>query len=389
MRFYSISDSAKRIVVTLVFMSIFINTVFASEIVFEPQDPSDSFFILVTSENCIGCIRAMQFIETLHELYPLNDGGYTRVDKAIVYTSDEEGIAISQRLFEAFEVDQMNRRTPTLFYTGGYIQGYRLIAQNLELLIQAGALQNFSEPEIDSEEATLSLPLIFSAGLVGGVNPCAISMILLLLSSLMASKNPKILAVGMTYIFSRFITYLFIGLALYNSLQFLSSDIFTYASSIAKWVAVALAVGLCIMNIIDFFNARREKYGKIRVQLPKKLREFNNRLIENTVNSGSRYMIPLVFLLGMVVSIGEFLCTGQIYVVTILNVALAGEIPAIQASFTYVIAMIIPMTILLLICAKGKRVLIMSEFARKKLPIIKLANAFLFLGFAIYMIGIN
>jgi len=370
-------------------MSIFINTVFASEIVFEPQDPSDSFFILVTSENCIGCIRAMQFIETLHELYPLNDGGYTRVDKAIVYTSDEEGIAISQRLFEAFEVDQMNRRTPTLFYTGGYIQGYRLIAQNLELLIQAGALQNFSEPEIDSEEATLSLPLIFSAGLVGGVNPCAISMILLLLSSLMASKNPKILAVGMTYIFSRFITYLFIGLALYNSLQFLSSDIFTYASSIAKWVAVALAVGLCIMNIIDFFNARREKYGKIRVQLPKKLREFNNRLIENTVNSGSRYMIPLVFLLGMVVSIGEFLCTGQIYVVTILNVALAGEIPAIQASFTYVIAMIIPMTILLLICAKGKRVLIMSEFARKKLPIIKLANAFLFLGFAIYMIGIN
>jgi len=386
---YSIGEFTKQIVVILAFLSILTNTVFASEIVLEPQDPSDSFFILVTSENCIGCIRAMQFIETLHEIYPLNDGGYTRVDKVIVYTNNEEGIAISQRLFDAFDVDQMNRRTPALFYTGGYIQGYRLIAQSLELLIQAGALQNFSEPETSPEEVTLSLPLIFSAGLVGGVNPCAISMILLLLSSLLASKNSKILAVGMTYIISRFITYLFIGLAMYNSLQFLGSDIFGYAGNIAKWLAVVLAVGLCIMNTIDFFNARREKYGKIRVQLPKKLREFNNRLIENTINSGSRYMIPLVFLLGMVVSIGEFLCTGQIYVVTILNVALAGEIPAIQASLTYVIAMIIPMTILLLICAKGKRVLVMSEFARKKLPVIKLANAILFLGFAIYMIGFS
>jgi len=385
---YSIGDFTKWIVVKLVFLSILTSTVFASEIVLEPQDPSDSFFILVTSENCISCIRAMQFIETLHEVYPLNDGGYTRVDKTIVYTSDEDGIAITHRLFEAFEVPQMDRRTPTLFYTGGYIQGDRLIAQSLEMLIQAGALQNFSEPELSQEEVSLSLPLIFLAGLVGGVNPCAISMILLLLSSLLTSKNPQILAVGMTYIFSRFITYLFIGLALYNSLQFLSSDIFAHAANVAKWVAVALAVGLCIMNTIDFFSARNEKYGKIRVQLPTKLREFNNRLIENTVSRGSRYMILLVFLLGVVVSVGEFLCTGQIYVVTIFNVAMAGEIPAFQASFTYVVAMVIPMTILLLICARGKRVLIMSEFTRKKLPVIKLANAILFLGFAIYMIGI-
>jgi hypothetical protein len=193
----------------------------------------------------------------------------------------------------------------------------------------------------------------------------------------------------MTYIFSRFITYFIIGLVLYNSLQLLGSDIFNYAANIAKWLAVALAVGLCIMNVVDFFNARSEKYGKIRVQLPTKLRELNSRLIEKTVNSGSRFLIPLIFLLGVLVSVGEFLCTGQIYVMTMFNVAMAGEISAFQASLTYVIAMIIPMTILLLICVRGKRVLFMSEFARKKLPVVKLANALLFLGFAVYMIGIN
>jgi cytochrome c biogenesis protein CcdA len=342
---------------------------------------------MFTTTTCIGCVRAEEFINSLDAEYPLDSGGTTRVDKRIINISEQDGAAIAQRFFEEYNVPQSERRTPILFYTGGhYMIGDHVITQNLEMLIRAGALQNFQEIPVAEGDMSLSLPLIFGAGLLGGVNPCSVSMVLMLLS-LLSSKRDRIVRAGVSYIASKLITYLFLGLALYRSLQALDSAAFRFAVDAAKWVAVALAAGLCVFNVLDYFNARREKYGRIRVQLPKGLRAFNNELIKKAVNSGARFMIPLIFLLGVVISAGEFLCTGQIYLATILYVMRSGDVSAVPAFLTYVIAMIIPMSVLLIVCARGRRLLEMSEFARKNLPIIKLANAALFLAFAIYMIG--
>jgi len=360
-------------------------SVFAANSPIEPNNPSDSLIILFTTTTCAGCARAEAFIDTLDTEYTLDNGGSTYIDKRIINVSEHDGAAIAQRFFEAYDVPQADRHTPVLFYSDGYLLGDRVIAQNLEMLIRSGALQNFSEPESESEPDP-SYAFIFGAGLLAGINPCSVSMILMLLS-LLAAKSDHILRAGLSYIASRLITYLIIGLALYRSLQFLNTNAFRLAAGAAKWVAVGLAAWLCVLNVLDFFNARSEKYGKIRVQLPRKLRSFNNELIKKAVNSGARFMIPIIFLLGVVISAGEFLCTGQIYLATILYVLRSGDVSAVTAFLTYVTAMVIPMIILLFVCARGRRILEMSEFARKNLPIIKLANAALFLAFAIYMTG--
>ena len=377
----------KKIVIILVFLLICVNPVFAADSPIEPRDPSDSLIILFSSATCISCFRALDFLDSLDAEYTLDSGGSTRIDKRIISINEQDGAATAQRFFDAYDVPQVNRRTPILFYTSGYLQGDHVIIQNLEMLIRSGALQNFKEREA-TPDISLSMPIIFGAGLLGGVNPCSVSMILLLLS-LLAAKPNRIVMAGGVYIISRFITYLLLGLVLHRSLQALSSDAFRFAAGAAKWVAVGLAVGLCILNILDYFNARYEKYGKIRVQLPAKLRAFNNELIKKTVNTGTRFLIPLIFLLGVVISAGEFLCTGQIYLATILYILQSGDISAVPAFLTYVTAMIIPMIILLFICVRGRRILEVSEFARRNLPLIKLANAALFLAFAIYMIGAN
>ncbi|MDR1559406.1 MAG: hypothetical protein LBS84_06865 [Clostridiales bacterium] len=377
----------KKIIIVLTWLFLSANTVFAADTPITPRDPSDSLIVMFTTTTCIGCVRAEEFINSLDAEYPLDSGGTTRVDKRIINISEQDGAAIAQRFFEEYNVPQSERRTPILFYTGGhYMIGDHVITQNLEMLIRAGALQNFQEIPVAEGDMSLSLPLIFGAGLLGGVNPCSVSMVLMLLS-LLSSKRDRIVRAGVSYIASKLITYLFLGLALYRSLQALDSAAFRFAVDAAKWVAVALAAGLCVFNVLDYFNARREKYGRIRVQLPKGLRAFNNELIKKAVNSGARFMIPLIFLLGVVISAGEFLCTGQIYLATILYVMRSGDVSAVPAFLTYVIAMIIPMSVLLIVCARGRRLLEMSEFARKNLPIIKLANAALFLAFAIYMIG--
>jgi cytochrome c biogenesis protein CcdA len=63
-----------------------------------------------------------------------------------------------------------------------------------------------------------------------------------------------------------------------------------------------------------------------------------------------------------------------------------GNMGAIMSFVSYVEGMAIPMSLIVIFCAFGKRVLDVSEIARKNLPYIKLANAALFLAFAAYML---
>ena len=374
----------KCIILALLILLISGISVFAADNEIKPQDPSDSLFVMFVTTACAPCIRAEGFLDTLGSEYPLDNGGYTKVDMRIINIGDQDGALTAERFFEAYNVPQDDRRTPVLFYTLGYLTGDHVIIQDLEMLIKSGALQNFVEPKA-KPNITLNFPLIFGAGLLGGVNPCSISMVLMLLS-LLASKRERIVQAGISYIAARLLTYLLLGLVLYKSLQVLNSGAFRFAVSAAGWFAAALAVGLCVFNILDFFNARHEKYGKIRVQLPQGLRSFNNRIIKKAAATGSRFLIPAVFLLGVVVSAGEFLCTGQIYLATILYVMRSGDTAAVPSFLTYVTAMIIPMCVLLFLCARGRRLLEMSEFARRNMPVIKLANAVLFLAFAVYMV---
>jgi cytochrome c biogenesis protein CcdA len=295
-----------------------------------------------------------------------------------------DGAAVAQRFFADYQIPNMDRYTPLLFYANGYLAGDSVIEHNLVRLVQNGSCLGFEERG-SAPSVHLSFPVIFAAGLVGGVNPCSISMILLLLS-LIASKRGQVVKMGVTYIASKVFAYLLLGLALYSFLDLLNTNAFQSVENLAKWLAAALAIGLCAFNIADCVNARRENYGKIRVQLPARLRKFNNNLITTAVNSGARFMLPLIFALGVVVSAGEFLCTGQIYLAAILYIRRAGDITAIPAFLTYVLAMIIPMSLILLVAAQGKRLLEMSETARKNMPAIKAANALLFLAFAVFII---
>ena len=64
----------------------------------------------------------------------------------------------------------------------------------------------------------LSLPLITVAGLVDGINPCAIGMMVMLLGYLLvfAKKPERVIKTGLLYVFTVFLTYLVVGLGLYT-----------------------------------------------------------------------------------------------------------------------------------------------------------------------------
>ena len=152
-----------------------------------------------------------------------------------------------------------------------------------------------------------------------------------------------------------------------------------------------LFIGASFMNLLDFWNVRREEYGKVRMQLPSALRRFNHKMIKNAGNASGKILPFLALGLGIAISLGEFFCTGQIYMASILYMLRAdsGNIGHILISFlVYVTAMCVPAAIFIFIIYKTKNTNRISDFMLAHMDIIKLANAVLFLGFALYFIFI-
>ena len=102
-----------------------------------------------------------------------------------------------------------------------------------------------------------------------------------------------------------------------------------------------------------------------------------------------RLLIAVSFILGILISIGEFLCTGQIYLLTIVYIMRNSpqlDATAILSFIVYGLALIIPMLLLLYTIHKGKEVFIVSELVRKNFQYIKLLNAFIFLVFGLIIL---
>jgi cytochrome c biogenesis protein CcdA len=358
-----------------------------------PQDfpatgPDTSTLVCFVTTACESCAKVEDLLNGLPGEITLKDGSTTPLDIYYFNVAENEGLPAIKRFFEAYAVPEEDQLTPIVFYTGGYLSGFADIQADIENVLASGAARDFAYPGIEApgpELAWRELPAIFLAGLLGGVNPCSVSMLLLLLS-LLGAKSGRILPLGLTYVASRMITYLALGLSLFSLGQILNQEAFTSISGIIRVVVIVFSLLLCILNVGDFINARRENYGAIKVQLPKALRRFNHSLINKVTEGNPRFLMVGIFLLGVAVSAGEFLCTGQIYLATILYLLRAnsgGHPLAVTALLSYTLAASLPPALLVLFCHKGKQALALSEFVRKKMPVVKIANAALFALFAL------
>jgi sulfite exporter TauE/SafE len=354
---------------------------------FPAAGPDNSTLVCFVTTACENCVKIEDLLNRLPGEITIKDGSTTSLNIYYFNVAESEGLPAIRLFFEAYAVPEEDQLTPIVFYSGGYLSGLADIQAGIEEVLVSGAARNFIYPGIETpapELAWRELPAMFLAGLLGGVNPCSVSMLLLLLS-LLGAKSGRILPLGLTYVVSRMITYLALGLSLFSLGQILNQEAFASISGIIRTLVIVLSLLLCVLNAADFINARRENYGAIRVQLPKALRRFNHKLINAVTDWDPRFLMAGIFFLGVAVSAGEFLCTGQIYLATILYLIRTnsgGRPLAVIALLCYTLAASLPPALLVLFCYKGKQALALSEFARRKMPVIKIANAVLFALFA-------
>jgi len=224
---------------------------------------------------------------------------------------------------------------------------------------------------------------IFFAGLLDGINPCAFTVIILLISYLtlqMRSLNSIFLS-GLFFILSVFITYFLIGIGIFKFIKALT--VFPLISLIFNFFLAGILVILAFLSIFDFAKAVKGKPDEMILKLP----AFLQRSIrQNIRESMKNYTVVLIsIILGATVSIIELVCTGQVYfpIIGFMVQNRDTRISGIYYLLLYNLSFIIPLLSMFLLVYFGVSSKKIGDFFGKHIPLVKLMFAVLFLVFAV------
>lgn len=226
------------------------------------------------------------------------------------------------------------------------------------------------------EAALPTIGAVLFTAVIDSINPCAIGVLILLMSTLLSGRKSRrqMAKVGLIYITAVFITYLSAGLGL------------TYTfTSIPLWVAeyISIIVGIIIVilgiiEIKDFFW-----YGKgfslaISPGMAKRIHKYTQNVTG-----------PTAILLGAFVAAVELPCTGGPYLAIILILSQNFNLTAFLLLVVYNIIFVMPLVIILLSVYFGTGIANIKKWKHGARAYMRLATGLvmIFLGWLLIMIA--
>ena len=362
---------------TILFAGIFL--FFPPFRAFAEENKSNIVYFYLT--GCASCEKA-------NELLKEGEGKLT-VDR---YNANMgNGAALFQAYCDKYNVPEDQRIIPAVFAGSEYFIGYESIAKGLEGYIITA---NYKTELLSSTEYTDALIKRFGSfnllgavitGILNGLNPCSLS-ILILLATLITARELKIMQYGISYCTGKLLAYFGIGTVFFTFFSGIGVEKYLFGY---RLIMTAVCIFFIVFNFTDFLAARREDYGRIRLQLPVKLKGLNFDLIKHFgAVKNKTVLLGVCFTAGAITSVGEFFCTGQIYVATILS--MIHNIPsnrsrALLFLFLYCVGFILPFLTVTLALHKGAEYFDVSDFIRRHTPHIKLFNMVIFIGILIFV----
>ena len=317
--------------------------------------------------------------------------------------SKKENYEVLVRLEEKYGVKQS---APMEIFVGDqYLLGRKEIKEKLESIIlnatsrlsqiarQKQSLMNQVTTQVDTKGKiverfkSFGLLAIIIAGLIDGINPCAFATIIFFISFLTyAGRNKNdILLNGIFFAAGVFIAYFLIGVGLFKIIYSLS--VFHAVSRIIFYAILALTLSLGCLSIYDAYIFKKTgETKKVKLQLPHSIKENIHFWIKKNINTS--FIIMGALTTGLIVSILEAVCTGQIYLPTITFMtkepSLAGK--AYFYLFLYNLMFIVPLVIVFLLAYSGIGSQRLGQFSQKHLVFTKVLTAVFFFGLAILLV---
>lgn len=338
------------------------------------------------SATCDTCAKIQGYLEELEGSFPnLN------IRKYDIYSTENYDLLVEYG--KVYKLPEEKRGfTPSIFISDQVLLGAEIqqklgeIVRNYSQDKATMIVESAEESrELEDKNIFLHLAAAFGLGFVNGLSPCSLSIFLFLLSLLLTGKD-KMMKCGISFLVGKATMFFLLGTILYNVVNSINMTVFS------KWIDIIMivfAVCFAALNLFDFYKARAERYGEMNLQLPEKVKKMNHAMIRwGNKFSAARLGTVIIFGIGMAVATGEFLCTGQIYlssIVIMVQKGTGGMVPTLLLA-VYSTAFVIPLLVLMLIIYFGKKVFGMSEAVLEKIPIIKLVSAVLFVAMAVYLI---
>jgi len=287
---------------------------------------------------------------------------------------------------------------PSMFVGGSFLSGTREIHRGLETAI-VKALKNknpqsfvFSRSDLEGAFVKMSLPMILGSGLIDGVNPCAFAVIVFFISFLTVYgyRKREIICVGSAYCAAVFITYLFMGLGFFKFLYMLSG-FYILVKAFYYFVAILCFI-LAGFSFYDYYRYSRTGESKeITLQLPALFKKNIHDIITGGLRQRERKAISLIsaaFLIGVLVSLLEAVCTGQVYLPTIVFILKhsALRLKALGYLLLYNFMFIVPLIIVFLLFLFGISSKNLNDFLKRHLGTLKIFMAFLFIFLGVFII---
>jgi len=197
-------------------------------------------------------------------------------------------------------------------------------------------------------------------------------------------KRSEVLAIGLSFTFAVFATYLLLGIGAFKMLSFLST--YRWVSHAVRWSAVALAGGVGLYSFRDAFVYRKTgKAGDIKLQLPKVVKLRIHKVISGRLSTGG--LVTGALVTGFLVTLLEAVCTGQVYLPTIIlmtrheGLKLTGWLYLIL----YNVLFVLPLLIVMVLAFFGLRWDKLAKTTQKNLTLIKVLFGVVLIGLAAFL----
>ncbi len=242
--------------------------------------------------------------------------------------------------------------------------------------------------------------VVFSAGLIDGINPCAFTVIIFFISflALQGYRKKHIAVIGLGFIFAVFVAYVLIGLGLFGFIYRLKG--FWFFSRLFNVLIGIFSIVLGVLALYDFFKFRKSQNPEdFILQLPRAVKERIHAIIglhyRRTKEEKAGDVKPSILkifisalITGLLISILEAICTGQVYLPTITFVLKTTNLKAEALAYLllYNLMFIIPLLVIFLLGLLGVGSGLFSRFFKKRLGLIRVLMAVLFFALGIFLL---
>jgi cytochrome c biogenesis protein CcdA len=229
----------------------------------------------------------------------------------------------------------------------------------------------------------LALFPVIAAGLIDGINPCAFTTLIFLLASLaLAGRGRReVLAIGGLFSFAVFASYFLIGLGFFTALRALAG--ISLVSQLLRWALVVVLLVFAGLSVYDFTLIRAGRATEMVLQLPTSFKRRIHASIRTRVRVAALAGSSLV--LGFLVSVFEFACTGQVYLPLLGYLArMRRQVDAVGLLALYNLCFILPLLVVFGASYLGVGSERITTIFRAHMGKVKIGLAVVFVGLAVF-----